>query len=420
MRRMSLFLTCSVLLAVAKPCAAQSVLPDVINEWSVLASQLAAAPPSMHPLRTPVTLAILHLAMYDAVNAVTGTREAYAVSPDVQRRALARASSAYAAAVAAGHSVLLNEFPRHAEALDAKRRMLDGGVADSVEKSNGAILGAEVAGKLLALRTHDHRDAILPPFAPGTGPGAYVLTPPMFQAVDSEFLAYVRPFTMSSAAQFRPDGPPRLGSRRYARDYNEVMSLGVKEGSSRTPEQTETAMFWQPLAGTVWPATIRRMATEQSLDLAARAHFEAAAFAAFADGLIACWDAKFHFRFWRPITAIRAGETDHNDDTLAEPSWEPMFDTPNFPEYPSGHACSTAAVAHTIEDYFDHDVPIPAHSVRTNTDRTYRKASDVVDEVVEARMLIGVHFRTADEDGATIGRKIARQIRSRFFKSIDR
>jgi hypothetical protein len=178
-------------------------------------------------------------------------------------------------------------------------------------------------------------------------------------------------------------------------------------------------MFWQPLAGTVWPVTIRRMAAEQSLDLPARAQFEAAAFAAFADGLIACWDAKFHFRFWRPITAIRTGNADHNSNTLGEPSWEPMFDTPNFPEYPSGHACATAAVAHTIENYFDRDVPIPAHSVRTNTDRIYRKAKDVVDEVIEARMLIGVHFRTADEDGAAIGRKIARQIRSRFFKRVE-
>jgi len=415
---MSLFLTCYVLLAVAKPCAAQSVLPDVINEWSVLASQLAAAPPAMHPLRTPVTLAMLHLAMYDAVNAASGTREAYAVSPSVPR-ALARGSSAYAAAVAAGHGVLINEFPRHAETLDAKRRMLDGALPDSAEKSNGARLGAKVALKLLALRAHDGRDAVLPAFDPGTGPGAYVPTPPLSQAVDSEFLAYITPFTMNSAAQFRPAGPPRLGSRRYARDYNEVMSFGVKDGSARTAEQTETAMFWQPLAGTVWPATIRRMAAEQSLDLLARAHFEAAAFAAFADSLIACWDAKFHFRFWRPVTAIRAGETDHNENTVAEPSWEPMFDTPNFPEYPSGHACATAAVAHTIEDYFDHDVPIPAHSVRTNTERIYRKASDVVNEVIEARMMIGVHFRTADEDGAAIGRKIARQIRSRFFKRVE-
>jgi hypothetical protein len=411
---MSLIPTCYALLAFAPWCGAQPVLPDVINEWSVFASQLAATPPAMHPLRTPVTLALLHLAMYDAVNAVIGTRAPYAVSPTVPRQA-----SAHAAAVAAGHRILLNEFPRQAEALDAKRRMLEDALPDSVEKSNGAIVGAEVAGKLLALRAHHGRDAVLPPFEPGTGPGAYVLTPPLLQAVDSEFLAYVMPFTLTSPRQFRPAGPPALDSMRYARDYNEVMTFGVKAGSARTHEQTETAMFWQPLAGTVWPATIRQMAAEQSLDLPARAHFEAAAFAAFADGLIACWDAKFHFKFWRPITAIRAGDVDHNNNTLADRSWEPMFDTPNFPEYPSGHACATAAVAHTIEDYFDHDVPIPAHSIRTNTDRTYRRAVDVVNEVIEARMLIGVHFRTADEDGAAIGRNIARQIRSRFFKRVE-
>src|SRR5262245_42845319 len=172
MRRMSLFLTCYAVLVVAKPCAAQSVLPDVINEWSVLASQLAATPPAMHPLRTPVTLAILHLAMYDAVNAVTGAREAYAVSPNVPRP-----SSAYAAAVAAGHGVLLNEFPRHAEAVDEKRRILDGALPDSAEKSNGAIVGANVAAKLLSMRSQDGRDAILPPFKPGAGAGAYVQTP---------------------------------------------------------------------------------------------------------------------------------------------------------------------------------------------------------------------------------------------------
>src|SRR4029453_14396068 len=113
-------------------------------------------------------------------------------------------------------------------------------------------------------------------------------------------------------------------SMRYARDYNEVMTFGVKAGSARTHEQTETAMFWQPLAGTVWPATIRQMAAEQSLDLPARAHFEAAAFAAFADGLIACWDAKFHFKFWRPITAIRAGAADDNDLTAPDPTWQPL------------------------------------------------------------------------------------------------
>ena len=177
-----------------------------------------------------------------------------------------------------------------------------------------------------------------------------------------------------------------------------------------------TALFWEPLAGTVWPATIRRLAQEQQLDLSSSARFQAAAFAAFADGLIACWDAKFYFNYWRPVTAIRDGDTDENESTVADPNWEPLAITPNFPEYPSGHACATAAVAHTIEDFFPHDVIIPARNVMSGEERFFRKARDIVDEVVEARMLLGLHFRSADEDGAEIGRKIARQIRSRWFK----
>jgi PAP2 superfamily len=130
-----------------------------------------------------------------------------------------------------------------------------------------------------------------------------------------------------------------------------VKKLGASTGSTRTAEQTATARFWEPLAGTVWPASIRRLAQEQGLDLASSAHFQAATFAAFADALIACWDAKFHFNFWRPVTAIQHGATDGNDRTAPDPDWQPLATTPNFPEYPSGHACATAAVAHTIEDY---------------------------------------------------------------------
>jgi hypothetical protein len=221
---------------------------------------------------------------------------------------------------------------------------------------------------------------------------------------------------MDSPGQFRPAGPPPVHSRQWASDYNEVKEFGIKNNSKRTPEQTTTALFWEPLAGTVWPASIRRLASEQSLDLASSARFQAAAFTAFADSLIACWDAKFHFNFWRPVTAIQQGETDGNRETVGRDDWEPLSVTPNFPEYPSGHACATAAVAYTIEDFFPHEVLIPARNIFSGEERFYRRASDVTDEVIEARMLLGLHFRSADEDGAEIGRKVAGQIRSRSFK----
>ena len=414
MTRTILVVACIVVLCLTtglstRPAAAAV---DPIAEWSAVASSAAAAS-GMSPLRTPITLAILHLAMYDAVTAIAGDRQSYAVNPRVPGRA-----SAYAAAVEAGYRVLLVEFPSPHARLQITYEQLLEGEPDGVAQGLGVKVGAAVARRLLTLRANDGRNDVIT-YIPGSGPGVWVPTPPGFLPATTAFLARVAPFTMNSPSQFRPSGPPRLRSRRWTADYNEVKALGAKDASARTTEQTATALFWQPLAGTVWPATIRRLAREQLLDLKSSARFQAAAFAAFADGLIACWDAKFHFNFWRPVTAIQQGDTDRNRRTEADPAWEPLADTPNFPEYPSGHACATAAVAHTIEDFFQYDVSIPVRNVVTGEERFYRRATEVVDEVVEARMLLGIHFRSADEDGADIGWKIARQIRRDWFNRKD-
>jgi hypothetical protein len=382
---------------------------DPITEWSI-AAQSAATASGMPPFRTPITLAILHLAMYDAVTAIAGEGRPYAVSVPV-----AGAASADSAAVEAGYRVLLAEFPSQQTALDLVYQQLRAAIPESQQKANGAAVGDAVAKQLLALRANDGRNLNVP-YVPGSGLSVWVPTPPGFLSATTAFLARVTPFTMDSPGQFRPAGPPPVHSRQWANDYNEVKEFGIKNNSKRTPEQTATALFWEPLAGTVWPASIRRLAKEQSLDLASSARFQAAAFTAFADSLIACWDAKFHFNFWRPVTAIRLGETDGNRETVGRNDWEPLSITPNFPEYPSGHACATAAVTHTIEDFFPHEVLIPARNIFSGEERFYHRASDITDEVIEARMLLGVHFRSADENGADIGRKIARQIRSRWFK----
>jgi PAP2 superfamily len=396
-----------ILAASVRPSSAAN--PDVISAWSVAASKAAAAS-EMAPFRTPITFALLHLAMYDAVTAIVGDREPYAVKPPVTQPA-----SAQAAAIEAGYRVLVAEFPTQGAALDAVYQTLLTGEPDAPAKSNGIAVGAAVVQQLLALRANDGRNAVVTS-VPGTGLGAWVPTPPAFLPEATAFLAKVTPFTMQSPSQFRPGGPPALDSQRWADDYNEVKRLGASTGSARTAEQTATARFWEPLAGTVWPASIRRLAQEQEMDLAASAHFQAATFAAFADSLIACWDAKFHFNFWRPVTAIQQGATDGNDLTAPDPTWQPLATTPNFPEYPSGHACATAAVAHTIEDYFQHEVRIPARNIVSGEERFFRTAPEVVSEIVEARMLLGLHFRAGDEDGATIGRNIASRIRSQWFK----
>ena len=234
----------------------EASVPDPITEWSIAAQQAVAAS-GMAPLRTPITFAILHLAMYDAVNAVAGDREPYAVSPTVHRPA-----SALAAAIEAGYRILLAEVPSQQSALDTKYAQLRASIPDSQEKTNGAAVGASVAQQLLTLRANDRRNLNIP-YVPGSGPGVWIPTPPGFLPVTTAFLAGVTPFTMETPWQFRPNGPPSLNSRQWARDYDEVQKLGAKNHSLRTPEQTATALFWEPLAGTVWTATIRRMTQEQ-------------------------------------------------------------------------------------------------------------------------------------------------------------
>ena len=316
MRRMLLeriaawFIAVVILAVSVRPSPAAT--PDVISEWSVAASNAAAAS-GMAPFRTPMTFALLHLAMYDAVTAIVGDREPYAVNPPV-----AHPASAQAAAIEAGYRMLVAEFPTQVVALDVVYQALLAFEPDSPSKRNGIAVGAAAVQQLLALRANDGRNAVVA-YTPGSGPGVWVPTPPAFLPATTAFLAKVTPFTMKSASQFRPAGPPALDSTRWADDYNEVKMLGASAGSTRTSEQTATALFWEPLAGTVWPASIRRLAREQGLDLASSAHFQAAAFAAFADGLIACWDAKFHFNFWRPVTAIQHGATDDNDLTAPDP-----------------------------------------------------------------------------------------------------
>jgi hypothetical protein len=394
MRRTVLLVAAVTILCVAPSTATrQATSPaDPLVEWSVVASSAAAAS-GMAPLRTPITLALLHLAMYDAVNAIAGDHEPYVIAP-----AVAHPASPHVAAIEAGYHVLLEELPSQRGRLDQVHEQLLAAVPDSPAKTNGAAVGASAARHLLAARAGDGRNASVT-YEPGSGPGSWIPTPPGFLAATTAFLATVRPFTMDRPGRFRPGGPPRLRSGKFATDYNEVKTFGANDSIVRTPEQTATARFWEPLAGTVWVPTIRRLAREQLLDLPSSARFQAAAFAAFADGLIACWDAKFHFNFWRPVTAIQEGDADENRRTAGDTAWVPLAVTPNFPEYPSGHACATAAVTDTIENFLGRDVAIPARNVVTGEERVYQDADEAVDEVIEARMLLGIHFRSANEDG---------------------
>ena len=390
------------------PASRQTGADESITTWSELASELAVRT-GMSPLREPLTLALAHLAMYDAVNAVSGGFAPYTYTDRHPH------ASPDAAVIEAAYRVLAVEFPGEIAALGDSRNEALAAIDDGNAKTEGIAVGAAAAGALLAARVNDGRNAAVP-YTPGSGAGIWVPTPPGFLNAAAPFLAHVTPFMMTSPDEFRPQGPPRLGSRQYADDFVEVKALGHSQSAARTPEQTATALFWAPLAGTVWPWSIRRVSAERGLDLLTAARFQAAGFAAFADALIGCWDGKFHFNFWRPITAIHDAASDGDPRTTPDSSWAPLAVTPPFPEYPSGHACVTAAVAEVMEDFFPHDLRIPARNVVSGEERFYTRARDIIEEVIDARMLIGVHFRSADVDGAAIGRAVARRIRNKVLR----
>jgi hypothetical protein len=229
-------------------------------------------------------------------------------------------------------------------------------------------------------------------------------------------MPFITPFTLDSASQFRPQGPDRLDSNAYTQDFNEVKELGRADSQSRTPEQTEVARFWSEYALVQWTRGLNALAMVQGLDLAGTARMSAMATMASADGLIACFDAKYHYLFWRPLHAIWRADTDGNPDTQADLTWAPLLVTPNHPEYPSAHSCSSTAIAQALAAFFGtQEVPFSLDSRVTNTTHYYQRFKEVVPEIANARVWGGIHFRHATDDGTKIGRKVANWMSEHFF-----
>jgi hypothetical protein len=231
----------------------------------------------------------------------------------------------------------------------------------------------------------------------------------------------MRPFSLHSPDQFRPGGPPPLSSKRWAEDYNEVKEIGSRTSTTRTAEQTLAARFWGEPPLQQAHASFRRFLLDHQLDIADATRFMAMVTVVRADALIACFDAKYHYAFWRPITAIHAGDTDGNDATVADPSWLPLLPaTPNHPEYPSAHSCVTPSAARAVARFLgtnqiDYTVP----SVTGLGDRHFDRVQDLAYEVGNARIWGGIHYRTAIEDGTQLGTKVADQVLAHHFHETD-
>jgi hypothetical protein len=355
-------------------------------------------------------LALLHAAMHDALQAYERRYEPY-------HARLTGAGSPVAAAAAAAHGVLVGLYPTQQTVLDADLAayLLSVGLTGDI----GLQTGRAAAEQLLT----QHRAAPTPPlpdYTGGTAIGQWRPTPPANLPMALLYMAFTRPFAMRSVSQFRPEPPPGLGSAEYARDYDEVRALGARTGSSRTPEQTDLAYFWSDNVVVQWNRVLREVTEAQGLDLGDSARLLALANLSTADALISSWDAKYHYSYWRPVTAIVEGDADGNPDTTGDTAWEPLITTPNYPDYPSGANAVSAAMVSTLQRFFGTDVlSFSIHSNAANVQqrtRTYTRLSDAAAEVVEARMLLGIHFRFADEVARTQGEQVAGWVFQRFLR----
>jgi hypothetical protein len=291
-------------------------------------------------------------------------------------------------------------------------------------------VGEAAAVAMLAARANDGRFGSAPTLYP-EAPGVWRPTWPNFAADPAPWVGNVRPFVVPNAEFLRTDGPTSLTSDAYARDYNEVKEVGSLTSTARTPDQTEAAIWWQT-TGAFWNAVTRDIVSRRPQpDVSANARLFAMENLAAADGFIGCYNDKYYWQFWRPVAAIRAGDADGNPKTVGDPNWTPLFNpaaqqygaalnTPPFPDHPSAHSCATSAIVHSMQDFFGTDkIGFSAYSVRTRTTRTFDRLSHALKEVVGARVWGGIHFRTADAQGAVLGKKVAHYLRKHYFQPID-
>jgi hypothetical protein len=371
------------------------------------------------PGEAAVYMGIVHAAIYDAAVAIEGGYEPYAIA----LAAPADTSPAAAIATAAHHTLIglqpqLGLSPTQQATLDNDYIVYLAAISDGAAKTNGIAIGEQVAAAVLALRANDGREknptvADLDPPAPGPG----VWQPDLSRPVLGLRLPGIRPLALESASQFRPDGPNPLTSEEYALDFEQVKELGRFDSATRTDEQTTEALFWTDHDIRQWNDGMLRLAAARGLDLVQTARMLAMAHVAGGDAMIACFDAKYQYWFWRPYQAIPQAVTDGNPATVADSSWRPLRATPNFPEYPSAHACHSTAVTKALDAFFSTDeIPFSLDSRVTATTREYDRLHDVVKDVNWARVLVGFHFRNSDEEGSNTGRKVGRYVAGHFFQ----
>jgi len=382
---------------------------DVVTEWNQKA-EASIAEAKQFPFVGTRTMAIVHAAMFDAINSIEGR-----YSPYKFKVSAPAGSSPEAAGVAAAHFTLVKLFPDQKAALDAAYAASLAQIPDGGGKTAGIAVGEEVAAKILALRASDGADAPNA-YRPSTAPGAYITTT---LPIGTQW-GNVTPWGMEHGSQFRPAAPPRLTSPEWTSDYNEIKDLGGKKSTVRTAEQTDIARFWLITGPQSWGSIARQLAAAPGRSLIQNARLFALVEIATADSYIAVFDAKYTFNFWRPITAIRNGDIDGNDATVRDAGWEPLLDTPLHPEYPCAHCINSGAARAVLESEFGTG-PTPLTMTSPTAPGVVRKWSSIgeyADEVSAARIYGGIHYRNSTVVGKAMGKKIGELAVQNYLKPV--
>jgi hypothetical protein len=342
------------------------------------------------------------------------------------------ASGSPAAATAkAAHDVLVNRFPAQAATFDTAYSdyLSNNGLASN---DPGVTVGQQAAAGIIALRANDGSfpNPAPPPFTGGANPGEWRPTisynpgpPPSLSPMLAPWLATVTPFTLTNPSQFRAEPPPSLTSGRYTRDFDEVKAFGRFSNSARSPEQTDMAYFYADNFFVLWFRGLRDIAAAHVNNIGDSARLFALVSLAMADAAITAWDTKRHYFFWRPMTAIQEGDNDGNPRTAGDSSWTPLLNNPNYPDYTSGANNVTGAATGMLKRFFKTDHMTfslnTAYPLAIQTTRTYNRFSDAAADVVDARIFLGIHFRTADVVARRQGRQVARWAFSHFLRPVD-
>ena len=365
-----------------------------------LQATTGAQPATVHPT---YELAIMHAAIHDAIVAIDRSDAPYLV-----RVHAARSASPAAAADAAARDTLVRLYPNQAASVEVQYTAALARLPRGRRTSLGIRVGGRVAAELLAARGGDRSGAASPPFVPGDEPGDYQLTPPAFAPPVFTHWAGVRPFVLDRASQFRPPPPPAVTSPKYAAAINEVKALGAAQGSVRTADQTQIGLFWNPPIWAAWNHIAETAALARRGDMDENARTFAALDLTFADSVIAFYDAKYRYGFWRPVTAIRGADADGNPDTVADPAWTPLSATAPDPSYPGAHGTISAAGADVLAAIYGNDVAFSAtSSALPGVERSFVSFSEAAEEASESRIFNGNHTRLDEVAGENLGRDVA-------------